>query len=97
MPTYLMLNQWTATGVEHVKRGPERLEKAKEMAEKMGCKVTDFYLLMGGNYDTVVLVEAPSDAAMAKYAIGIGMLGNVRTQTMRAFNANEYEELVRAL
>ena len=97
MSTYIMLNQWTATGIEHVTKTPERLDKARKMAVEMGCEIKAFYVLMGHKYDSAVIVEAPDDAAMAKLALGIAMRGNVRTQTLRAFTENEFEELLKAL
>ena len=56
----------------------------------------DFYLAMG-QYDAVVVVEAPDDETVAKASLAIGSLGNVRIETLRAFTEEEYRGIVRAL
>jgi uncharacterized protein with GYD domain len=52
---------------------------------------------LGGQYDTLVVVEAPNDEAIAKMALAIGSLGNVRTDTHRVFTEEEFEKIVSAL
>ncbi len=56
----------------------------------------DLYLTMGG-HDLVVMVEAPNDEAVAKFALKIGSLGNVRTTTLKAFTEQEYRNIIETL
>ncbi len=56
----------------------------------------DLYLTMGG-YDLVVTVEAPNDDAVAKFALAIGSIGNVRSTTLKAFTEEEYRGIIEAL
>jgi uncharacterized protein with GYD domain len=42
-----------------------------------------------GQYDAVVISEAPDDATVAKLALAAGGRGNVRTETLRAFDEDE--------
>ena len=41
-----------------------------------------------------MLLEAPSDHAVTSWALKVASLGNVRTQTLRAFRANEIENIL---
>jgi uncharacterized protein with GYD domain len=50
-----------------------------------------------GAYDLVVITELPNDEAMAKLSLTVGALGNVRTTTMRAFNRQEFRNIVTSL
>jgi len=59
----------------------------------MGVTVKSFYLLLG-RFDTVFIVEAPDDAAVAKAALALSAQGNVRTETLRAFSEDEFRGLV---
>jgi len=47
-----------------------------------------------GKYDTVLVVEAPDDETIAKLTLAIGSLGNVRTETLRAFTEDEYRKII---
>ena len=59
----------------------------------MGVKVKDIYWTMG-NHDVVVIAESPDDESMAAVLIALGRLGNVTTQTLRAFSVNEMENII---
>lgn len=62
----------------------------------MGAEVKVFYSVMG-RYDTVFIVEAPDDETVAKAALKVGSLGNVRTETLRAFTEDEYRNMIAAI
>jgi uncharacterized protein with GYD domain len=47
-----------------------------------------------GAYDVVLLLDAPDDAAVAAFSVKLGSLGNVKTQTMRAFHREEMEKIL---
>jgi len=47
-----------------------------------------------GQYDIVLIVEAPDDETMAKATFVLGSLGNVRTETLRAFTEHEYRKVI---
>jgi uncharacterized protein with GYD domain len=50
-----------------------------------------------GGFDMVVVFEAKDDAAMTALGLSIGKAGNVRTQTLRAFNAEEMDGILAKL
>jgi uncharacterized protein with GYD domain len=47
-----------------------------------------------GEFDLVVIYEAPDDAVAARFTMQLGMLGNIRTRTMKAFPEAAYREII---
>jgi uncharacterized protein with GYD domain len=88
MADYVCLLQYTDQGIRSVKDTTKRADAAKELATKIGVKVSDVLWTLGP-YDLVLLAEAPDDESMTAYALSLATLGNVKTQTMRAFRAKD--------
>ena len=96
MARYIMLLNWTDQGIKSVKESPKRLDAARELAKKMGCEIRDFYMTTG-TYDMVTVAEAPDDDALAKLILTLGMAGNVRTTTLKAFPEDAYRKIIGSL
>lgn len=96
MATYITLLRFTQQGIEKIKESPARLDAAKQAFRAMDAELKEFYLVMGA-YDAVVIAEAPDDETVAKLALAIGMLGSIRTETLRAFTEDEYKKIIFAL
>ena len=96
MATYISLLNYTQQGIQNIKDSPSRLDSAKKAFEAMGAKVVAFYLVMG-QYDIIMVIEAPDDETVAKLALSIGSLGSIRTQTLRAFTEDEYRKVIASL
>ena len=64
-----------------------------EVLKRAGGELKAFYLTIG-RYDAVAIAELPDDTALAKMALALGALGNVRTETLRAFNETEFRKIV---
>jgi uncharacterized protein with GYD domain len=47
-----------------------------------------------GEYDQICIFEAPDDETATSVLLAADMLGNVRTQTMRAFTASEMDKIL---
>jgi uncharacterized protein with GYD domain len=88
MPTYVTLIHYTEQGVKTFKDLKSRIEETRRAGESVGAKLNAFYLTMG-QYDAVVISDAPDDATVAKLALAAAGRGNVRTETLRAFNEDE--------
>jgi uncharacterized protein with GYD domain len=88
MPAYIILGNFSDQGIRNVKDSPKRAEALRAMAAKLGITVKEIYWTLG-QYDVVTIVEAPDDAAITALGLSAGALGNVRTQTLRAFSADE--------
>ncbi|MFQ5931703.1 MAG: GYD domain-containing protein, partial [Nitrospiraceae bacterium] len=54
------------------------------------------YWTMGAS-DAVFIADAPDDEAITALALNLGSLGNVRTQTMRAYSADEMKKILAKL
>ena len=74
----------------------ESILLAKKAFKAMGGEMKQFYLVMG-QYDMVVIEEAPDDETAAKLSLAIGSQGAIRTETMRAFTEEEYRKIIQAL
>jgi uncharacterized protein with GYD domain len=96
MPTYISLVNLTDQGIKEVKNAPERLRSFDVAAQEVGGKLVGFYLVLG-QYDYVVITEAPDDQTAARLILGTIAQGSVRTQTMRAFPREELEQIARTL
>jgi uncharacterized protein with GYD domain len=96
MPTYITLINWTGEGVKKVKDSPKRLEAAKKLFKAAGGNLKSFYLVMG-QYDIVVVSEAPNDEAASRISLSVASRGAVRTQTLRAFTESEYKRIIRSV
>ncbi len=97
MSTYVILFSFTAQGIQRIKESPGRVEAAKRTVEEMGGKTNAFYGMLGSQYDTLFIIEAPNDEAVARMSLAIAGAGNVRTETHRLFTETEYRELVSSL
>ncbi|MBB5573275.1 MULTISPECIES: GYD domain-containing protein [Rhizobium] len=96
MTTYIVLLNWTDQGVRSVKESPRRLDAAKKQLQDMGGSFKQFFLTMG-DHDMVAVCEAPDDAVMARFALTLGMGGNVRSRTLKAFPEAAYREIMASL
>jgi uncharacterized protein with GYD domain len=96
MATYFTLLKYTDQGIKNIKESPSRLEKARQLIKSLGGELKSFYLVQG-RYDAIVITEAPNDEVAAKFALASGSLGNVRTETTRAFTEEEYRRIISGL
>lgn len=96
MATYIGLLKYTQQGIKDVKGGPARLDAAKKAYAAAGGAIKAFYLTMG-RYDLVVVAELPDDTAAAKLALQIGSLGNITSETLRAFSEDEFRTIINSL
>ena len=93
MVTYVVLAKFTDQGVRNAKDSPKRADAYKQMAKTFGVTVKEI-LWTQGRYDVVTIVDAPDEAAAMSLSLSLGALGNVRTETLRAFSADELTKIV---
>ncbi len=96
MPTFISYVNWTDQGIKNVKDAPNRAEAAKAALKALGGEVKEIYVTTG-QYDLLVIAEAPDGDVMAKFALAVGAQGNVRTTTCRGFTENEFQKIVSEL
>jgi uncharacterized protein with GYD domain len=93
MPSYVMLAKFTDQGIRNIKESPKRQEAFRNLCEKAGVKVKDVYRTMG-RYDVVATLDAPDDIALSAALYSLGALGNLHTETLRAFTRQETEQAI---
>lgn len=96
MPTFVTLYRYTQQGARNVKESPARIAAARKSAEEAGGRLKAIYVTMG-QYDLVAITEWPTDEAAAAAVLAQGSLGNVTTETMRAFTEDEFKVIVAKL
>ena len=93
MVTYVVLTKFTDQGIRNVKDSPKRAEAFKEMAKTFGVTVKELAWTQG-RYDVVSFIEAPDESAAMSLSLSLGALGNVRSETLRAYSAAEMTKIV---
>jgi uncharacterized protein with GYD domain len=88
MATYILLATYTEQGIKGIKDTVKRTNSVKELAKKAGCTMKESYWALGA-YDVVAVFEAPDDETMTAFSLSVAKLGNVKTQTLRAFSSKE--------
>lgn len=88
MATYISLIRFTEQGARNVRETRQRAAAFREAAQKAGVTVREQYWMLGA-YDGVLILDAPDEESVTAALVGLGTLGNVRTQTMRAFDESE--------
>ncbi|MGD9592862.1 MAG: GYD domain-containing protein [Candidatus Berkiella sp.] len=96
MASFLMLAHFTDQGINNIKESPNRLKQFKDICKKEGAELSSYHMLLG-KYDIACLIEAPNPQVIAKIALILGTRGNIRTETMPAFNANELADIINKL
>ncbi len=93
MPTFISYVNYTDQGIRDLKEAPNRVEAARAVLKNLGGEVKDIYLTTG-QYDLLVIVDAPDAEALAKFSLTVAQMGNVRTTTVRGFTEDEYYSIV---
>ena len=93
MVAYVVLANFTDQGIRSAKESPKRAEAFKAMAKTFGVTVKELVWTQG-RYDIVTIVDAPDEASFMSLTMSLGALGNVRTESLRAFSADEMMKVV---
>jgi uncharacterized protein with GYD domain len=96
MSIYVMMMNYTEQGIQNIKGSPKRADAARFLAKSCGAELKDLYLTMG-EYDLIGIVEAEKDDAVARFALALGSIGNVRSTTLKAFTEQEYRNIIDTL
>ena len=88
MAKYVMLVNWTDQGARNAKDTVKRARAAREMFASVGVNAREFFWTMG-QYDAVLMVDAPDDETVMRGALAVATQGNLRTTTLRAFGEQE--------
>ena len=93
MPTYVSLIHWTDQGIKNYKDTTSRADDFIKLVENKGGTVRET-LWTVGEYDLVVIAEFPDTETVTAALLQVGSLGNIRSNTMRAFSADEMTAII---
>lgn len=93
MPTYVTLYRWTEQGIRGVKGTVDRAQQIVQGIEGAGGKVQTL-LWTQGSYDVVSVADFPDEDTAMAWALRIAMAGNVRSETLRAFSADDMRRIL---
>jgi uncharacterized protein with GYD domain len=96
MPTFISLCNFTEQGVKTVKDSVKRADALKAAAKKFGITLKDVHWTMGA-YDVIVTWEAPDGPTMSAFALTAAMAGNIRAQTLRAYDRDEMTGILKKM
>ncbi len=93
MQKYITLVSFTEEGIKNLKDTCRRAKVFSEKVKKKGVRIEKTYWTFG-RYDILHVFEAPNDEVAAAVSFTLGSMGNVRTETFRAFDIEEMTSIV---
>jgi len=93
MITYVVLANFTDQGIRSAKDSPKRADAFKKMAATFGVTVKELFWTQG-RYDVVTILDAPDEFSVTALNLSLSALGNVRTESLRAFSAADMTSIV---
>jgi uncharacterized protein with GYD domain len=96
MPMFVILAKFTDQGAKNIQNIRQAAKENMERGQRLGIKNHGWYLTQG-EYDIVVVAEAPDAETMLAQAAGVAGTGNSRTETLRAFTLDEVDQALQKL
>lgn len=96
MVTYVSLMNFTDQGIRTVKDTVKRSEAAAKLAKEYGVTFKSIHWTQGA-YDVVCVLEAADEQAIAAFGLASASLGNFKSQSLRAFTADEMKGIIARL
>jgi uncharacterized protein with GYD domain len=96
MATYITLVSWTEQGVKNAQDTTRRAREFSSDVQRRGGKVLGLYWTQG-RYDIVAIVDFPDEQTAMAELLALGRIGNVRTETLRAFSESEMEQIIQKI
>lgn len=90
--TYLSLLTFTEQGARNLKQSPQRAAGWRQQVEAAGVKVLA-QLWTAGAFDGALILQGDEQQVLGALA-QLAAAGNVRTQSLRAFDAEEFAKIV---
>jgi uncharacterized protein with GYD domain len=96
MSTYIALSNWTPEGMKAVGKAADRLDAIKKLMADMDCRYQSMHMTMG-EYDFVVIYEAPDDAVAARLTLEVAKKGFLQIKTLKAFPEQAFREIIKSM
>ncbi len=94
MATYVSLINWTEQGIKNFRDTTQRAQDFTKLVESSGGRVREL-LWTVGEYDIVCIAEFPDEESGVAALLQVGSAGNIRSNTLRAFNAEDMADIIR--
>jgi uncharacterized protein with GYD domain len=92
--TYVSLINWTEQGIENFRETTQRADDFSKLVEGSGGHIREL-LWTVGEYDLVCIADFPDDEAGVAALLRVGSAGNIRSQSMRGFSADQMTDIIR--
>jgi uncharacterized protein with GYD domain len=89
MPIYILLSRLSQQGVQTIQSNPARLKEVNSDVEELGAKVIHQWATLG-QFDFVIVVEAPDSETIAKVSVALGARGSTRIETLPALTIDDF-------
>jgi uncharacterized protein with GYD domain len=93
MVRYLSIINFTVQGIQGIQKSPERAKAFAIQVEQAGGRVVCQYWSIG-DADGCFVFEAPSEEVATQILLRLERDGNVRTKSLRVFDAQEFASIV---
>lgn len=90
---FATLINFTDQGIRNIGETPTRAAAFKTQAESAGLKISEM-LWFCGRFDGLIVFEAPDAETASAAMIQLSKSGNVKTETLRAFDSAEMTKIV---
>ena len=92
MARFISLINWTDQGAKNIADTVDRGEAAQKLAADMGGSMELYWTM--GEYDIVAIMEFADDETVTAFLAKVASLGNIRSQTMRAFEGGSVRKII---
>jgi uncharacterized protein with GYD domain len=96
MVRYLALLKFTEQGAKNLKTSTKRAKAFRDTAAQQGVQV-EAQLWTTGVYDGALLFKAKDEESAVLCLSALAAAGNVRTESLRAFDADEFTAFTKSL
>jgi uncharacterized protein with GYD domain len=93
MTAYVSLINWTDQGIRNFRDTTQRAAEFTRLVDSSGGRVREL-LWTVGEYDIVSVVDFPDDETAVATLLRVGSAGNIRSNTLRAFSAEEMAGII---
>jgi len=96
MTSFVVLLNFTEHGLSHIDESPHRADEFRNRATQAGVTI-DSILWTLGSHDGVLIFSAPDEATAVGLVLSLGKDLNVRTQMLRAFDAEQFQSILKSM
>lgn len=96
MATYVTLYRYTDLGMRAIGGAVDLAQRWYVEAERRGVRVLAL-LWLQGQYDALTIIESDDDDAVMALLLAVGAEGSLRTETMRAYSAEDVARVLAKL